>query len=109
MPTLDRRITVRRTVQTVNPFGEPVEETTDYPMWASVADLSAFDVEAEGGTFTERLRKWMVRWRADIAGFETHALTVIEGELSYNVTNIVRQREGAARRRFLLIEGVAIP
>ena len=110
MPTLDRRIVVQRIFQTINEFGEAVEETIDFPMWAGVVDLSAFDVAQEGGTFTHRQRRWMVRWRADIAELETHELSVIDGALEYNVTNIVRQREGAERRRFMLIEGgIAIP
>ena len=109
MPTLDRRITVRRTVQGTNAFGEYEETTTDYPVWASVSDLSAFDVESEGGTFTNRLRKWGIRWRADFAAIETAELSVIEGGLVYNVQNLVRQSEGEARRRMMSIEGVAVP
>ena len=39
----------------------------------------------------------------------TSQLRVIDDGLEYNVTNIVRQVEGRARRRMMLIEGVAIP
>ena len=105
---LDRRITVRRTVAGTNAFGEPTETVTDYPVWAGIADLSAFDVEQEGGVFTARLRKWRVRYRADIAGATTAELSVIDGADTYNVTNIVRQRDGAERRRFMEIEGEAV-
>ena len=108
MPALDRRITVRRTVLDVNDFGETTETATDFPVWAGVGDLSAFDVESEGGSFTERLRKWEVRWRADFAAFDVDELAVIDGGETFNVTNLVRQREGQERRRMMLIEGVAI-
>ena len=106
---LDRRITVRRTVTGTNDFGESTETVTDFQVWAGVADLSAFDVESEGGTFTNRIRKWTIRWRADFAALDTSELAVIDDGESYNVTNIVRQQDGAARRRMMIIEGVAVP
>ena len=109
MPTLDRRIVVRVAVDSVNDFGELVSTTVDHSVWAGVADLSAFDTEERGGTFTERLRKWTIRWRSDFAALGTEELTVIDGGQTYNVTNIVRQQDGAERRRFMLIEGVTIP
>ena len=108
MPTLDRRITVRRTSYTPNDFGESEKSTTDFPIWAGAADQSAFDTEEEGGTFTERLRKWMVRWRADLASVPVEELTVIDAGEDFNVTNLVRQRERGERRRFMTIEGIAI-
>ena len=109
MPKLDRRITLRITEAGVNAFGEPTETETDHEIWAGVADLSAYDTESEGGTFNEALRKWEIRWRADLADAPTDELTVVDGGLEYNVTNIVRHRDRAERRRFMLIEGVAIP
>ena len=109
MPALDRRIVVRRSATTVNDFGESETVEIDNPVWAGVADLSAFDTEERGGTFTERLRKWTIRWRSDFAALDTSELTVIDEGLSYNVTNIVRQQDGAARRRMMIIEGVAVP
>ena len=105
---LDRRITVRRTVTGTNDFGESTETVTDFQVWAGVADLSAFDVESEGGTFTNRLRKWTIRWRSDFVSFDTSELSVIDGAEMFNVTNLVRQQDGAERRRFMLIEGVAV-
>ena len=110
MPGLDRRIVVRVAVSGTNDFGEPTETTTDYPMWAGAADLSAFDVSEEGGEFTSRLRKWMVRWRSEIAVADlgTTQVRVIDDELIYNVTNIVRQQDGRARRRMMILEGEAV-
>ena len=108
MPTLDRRITVRRTSYATNAFGEDEEVVTDIALWAGVADQSAFDTEEEGGTFTERLRKWMVRWRADLASVPVEELTVIDAGEDFNVQNLVRQRERGERRRFMTIEGIAI-
>ena len=89
--------------------GESETASVDHSVFAGVADLSAFDVESEGGAFTNRLRKWSIRWRSDFAALGTEGLTVIDDGLSYNVTNIVRQQDRAERRRFMLIEGVAIP
>ena len=109
MPALDRRIVVRRSAETVNDFGESESVQIDTAVWAGVADLSAFDTEGRGGAFTERLRKWTIRWRSDFAALDTSELTVIDEGLSYNVTNIVRQQDGAERRKMMLIEGVAIP
>ena len=109
MPALDRRIVVRRSAETVNDFGESESVEIDTAVWASVADLSAFDTEGQGGAFTERLRKWAIRWRSDFAALDTSELTVIDEGLSYNVTNIVRQQDRAERRKMMLIEGVAIP
>ena len=109
MPSLDRRITVRRSVADTNDFGEPTETVTDVQVWASVADLSAFDVESEGGTFSERLRKWTIRWRKDLATANTSEISVIEdGTLTYNVTNIVRQVQDAERKRTMVLEGIAV-
>ena len=109
MPSLDRRIVLRVSGEETNSFGESETTTADYSVWAGVADLSAFDTEERGGTFSERLRKWTIRWRSDFAALDTSELTVIDEGLSYNVTNLVRQQDGAERRKMMLIEGVAIP
>ena len=109
MPGLDRRIVVRRATAGVNQFGEPTVTTADHGLWAEVADLSAFDVQDTGGTFVEAFRKWRIRWRSDLADAPTNEITVLDGGLSYNVTNIVRQEDRAERRRFMIVEGVAVP
>ena len=108
MPTLDRRITLRRTVLGTNDFGESVETVTNFPIWAGVADLSAFDVEQEGGSFDERLRRWDIRWRADFAAFTISELSVLDTGDAFNVTNVVRQPDRGERRRFMQLEGVAV-
>ncbi len=62
MPGLDRRITVRLTVTTVNAFGETVETTTDLPQWAQlVQDRLARNVEV-GGVYATAARVWRVRF-----------------------------------------------
>ena len=40
MPTLDRRITVRRSVSDFNIYGEPETIVTDWPSWATRLDAS---------------------------------------------------------------------
>ena len=109
MPALDRRIVVRVSVHSRNKVGELVEAHTDYPVWASVADLSALDTEEAGGVFTEAIRKWTVRYRAEFVAATTDALSVLDGGETYNVRNVVEQRERDERRRFIMIEGVAVP
>ena len=109
MPGLDRRVIVRRSVETSNQFGETVTTDTDYPLWAGVSDLEAFDVESEGGTFDKRLRRWTIRWRSDLAMALTSELSVVDNGISYDVLNVVRQRDGAERRKMMYLEGVAIP
>ena len=80
MPTLDRRITVRRTVygSRTHLARRRSRRSQTSLIWAGVADLSAFDVEQEGGTFDERLRRWDIRWRADFAAFTISELTVLD-------------------------------
>ena len=107
MPGLDRRIVVQVAVTSVNVFGEPVHTRTDYPMWAGVADLSAFSVSEEGGQFTDRIRRWMVRWHREIFLTESTQVKVIDSGVTYGVINIVRQQDGRARRRMILIEGTS--
>ena len=52
MPALDRRIIVRRAVATRNQFGESVETTTDYPLWATRQDARQIDKAEAGGDVT---------------------------------------------------------
>ena len=84
MPALDRRIVVRVATHDRNKAGELVEAHTDYPVWASVADLSAFDTEEAGGEFTEAIRKWTVRYRAEFVAATTDTLSVVDGDETYN-------------------------
>ena len=107
MPALDRRITVRRAVTGFNDFGEPVESTTDYGVWATRLDASLIDAAAEGGEVTTGTRTYVVRWRREIAEALTSELSVVEGERTFSVDNVIEQaRERDERRRFLRIETV---
>ena len=77
MPALDRRITVRLTVTTVNAFGETVETTTDYPQWAQlIQDRLARNIEV-GGVYATAARVWRVRFDQRI--IDAHAA---EGSIS---------------------------
>ena len=109
MPALDRRIIVRITTSARDPeTGELVESQDDFPVWATVADSSSFDTESQGGTFTTALRKFVVRWRREFDQASTDSLVILDGVQIFNVTNLVRQRDGAERRRFMSLEGVAV-
>ena len=104
MPALDRRIVVRRTVTTRNQFGESVETIVDYPQWATREDASQADKEMAGGTLTQASRAYVVRYRAELAEAITSELSVIDGGLTLNCTNITEATLRGERRKFLRIE-----
>ena len=104
MPALDRRITVRRTVTARDQFGEAVETVTEYPQWATREDFSQADKEMAGGTLTTATRGYVVRYRAEIADAITSELTVIDGALTLDCTNITEAVLRGERRKFLRIE-----
>ena len=87
MPALDRRIIVRRTVTARNQFGESVETTTDYSLWATRQDASQRDKEEAGGVLTQAARAYIVRFRSEIADALTSELAVIDGTITLNCTN----------------------
>ena len=104
MPALDRRIIVRRTVATRNQFGESVETTTDYPQWATREDFTQTDKEMAGGALTTATRGYVVRYRAEIADAITSELSVIDGTLTLDCTNVTEATVRGERRKFLRIE-----
>ena len=104
MPALDRRIVVRRTVTTRNQFGEPEETVTNYPQWATREDASQADKETAGGVLTQASRAYVVRYQPAIAEAITSELTVIDGGLTLDCTNITEATVRGERRKFLRIE-----
>ena len=59
---LDKRVTVRTTVTGVNDFGETVETTTNYPVWAQlIQDKLARNIGV-GGVYALANRVWRVRY-----------------------------------------------
>ena len=104
MPSLDRRIVVRRSVSARNQFGESVETTTDYPLWATREDASQADKETAGGVLTQASRAYLIRYRAEIADAATSELSVIDGTLTLDCTNIIEATRLGERRKFLRIE-----
>ena len=104
MPALDRRIIVRRTVTARNQFGESVETTTDYPQWATREDASQADKELAGGVLTQASRAYVVRYRPELAEAITSELTVIDGTLTLDCTNITEATVRGERRKFLRLE-----
>ena len=105
MPALDRRVVVRRTTTTTNFFGEPESTVTDVPMWATRVDASLIDAATEGGDLNSATRTYVVRWRRDLVEALASDLSVIEGEQTLSVDNIIEQGdERAQRRRFLRLE-----
>ena len=106
MPALDRRIIVRRSVSARNQFGESVETTTDYPQWATREDASQTDKEEAGGTLTLASRAYVIRYSSALADVATSEITVIDGSLTLDATNIVEATRLGERRKFLRIETV---
>ena len=106
MPALDRRITVRRTFFTRNQFGESVETTTDYPQWATREDASQSNKEQAGGALTQAARAYLIRYRAELAEAPTSELSVIDGTLTLDATNITEATRLGERRKFLRLETI---
>ena len=104
MPSLDRRIVVRRSVTARNQFGESVETTTDYPLWGTREDASQADKETAGGVLTQASRAYVIRYRSELAEAPTSELTVIDGTITLDATNITEATLRGERRKFLRIE-----
>ena len=104
MPALDRRITVRRTVTTRNQFGESVEDVTDYPLWAARQDATQIDKAEAGGSLTLASRAYVICYRAELADAITSELSVIDGTLTLDATNITEATRLGERRKYLRIE-----
>ena len=104
MPALDRRIVVKRTVTTRNEFGEAVETVTDFPQWATREDFTQADKETAGGTLTQATRAYLIRYRAELADAITSELSVLDGTLTLDCTNITEATRQSERRKFLRIE-----
>ena len=106
MPGLDRRIIVRRSVSARNQFGESVETTTDYPLWATRRDSSQSDKEQAGGVLTLASRVYTIRYSSALADALTSELSVIDGSLTLDASNIVEATRQGERRKFLRIETI---
>ena len=106
MPSLDRRIIVRRTVTARNQFGESVETTTDYPLWSSRQDAAQIDKAEAGGDVTLATRAYVIRYRAEIADALTSEISVIDGTLTLDALNVVEATLRGERRKFLRVEAI---
>ena len=104
MPALDRRIVVRRTVSTRNLFGEAVAVVTDYRLWTTREDASQRDKEEAGGTITLAARSYLIRYSSALADAITSEISVIDGTLTLDATNIIEATRRGERRKFLRIE-----
>ena len=106
MPALDRRIVVRRTVTTRNQFGESEETVTNYPQWATREDFSQADKEIAGGVLTLASRVYVIRYSAELADVLTSGLSVLDGTLTLDATNITEATRLGERRKFLRVETI---
>ena len=106
MPVLDRRVIVRRIVTTRNLFGEAVAVVTDYPLWATREDSSQADKEEAGGVLTLASRAYVVRYSSALADAITSEISVVDGTLTLDASNITEATRRGERRKFLRIEVV---
>ena len=104
MPALDRRIIVRHATTEFDQFGQSVETVTNYPLWATCEDASQTDKETAGGVLTQASRAYVVRFRSEIAEALTSELSVIDGPLTLDATNVIEATVRGERRKFLRIE-----
>ena len=104
MPALDRRIIVRRTVTTRNLFGEQVAVVMDFPLWATREDASQRDKEEAGGVLTLASRVYVVRYSSALADAITSEISVVDGTLTLDASNITEASRRGERRKFLRIE-----
>ena len=91
-----------------NQFGESVETTTDYPQWATREDCSAKQDKEDSGrsTHASHTRAYLIRYRAELADAITSEISVLDGTLTLDCTNIVEATRLGERRKFLLIEAI---
>ena len=108
MPDLDRRIIVRRSVSARNQFGESVETTTDFPMWATRQDARQTDKAEAGGDLNTAARAYVIRYRAELAAALTSELSVVDGAHTFDATNIVEATRLGERRKFLRVEVIGV-
>ena len=105
MPELDRRIIVRRTMTDFNDDGErAIVSQTDFPVWATRMDRSQADKDTEGGVTNLPVRAYRIRYRQDIADAVTSELSIVDGSLVLNATNVIDAPEREERRKFIIIE-----
>ena len=103
---LDRRITVRVASTTTNDFGEPVESTTDYQVWALLLqDRLARSIGVEGA-YALADRVWRVRFNqrfvdAHAAGQTVSIVTGLAGEDDPDTVTGIGEPSKADRRRYL--------
>ena len=77
---------------------------TEYPQWATREDFSQTDKEQAGGALTQATRGYLIRYRAELADAITSELSVIDGALTLDCSNITEATRLGERRKFLLIE-----
>ena len=117
---LDRRITILVTQPGYrDDNGRFVDGTTvTLNMWASRRDKTLTDVAEAGGSRTEILRTYRIRWLRELNWTSTQRMTVSDGSFNvvsindpfspilWSVDNIVEvtDRDGNGRRRFMDLE-----
>ena len=111
MPVLDRRITINITgPDRRNQFGEFVPGlVVPFPRWATRIDKSNEDIEQAGGVLGIVERDFIVRYDYRILSAPLPTLSVIDGPLTLNITNIVESAgDRAERRKFMRIQATGV-
>ena len=76
----------------------------DFPLWATRHDASQSDKEEAGGVLTLASRVYTIRYSSALADALTSELSVIDGSLTLDASNIVEATRQGERRKFLRIE-----
>ena len=80
---------VRRTLSRhATSLASPSRRQPIIPMWATRQDARQIDKAEAGGDVTLATRAYVIRYRAEIADAPTSELTVLDGGLTLDVTNI---------------------
>ena len=108
---LDRRITIQRNHGT-HVEGVFVNDWRDVAtVWADRRDLDSTDIADIGGSISITTRRWRIRYRADLEDVDTTLYRVVDGSLMFNFSKLIELtgRDFRDRRRWMQIEGIAIP
>ena len=107
MPVLDRRITINITgPDRRNQYGEFVPGlVVPFPRWATRIDKTNEDIEQAGGVLGIAERDFIVRYDYRILSASLADLSVVDGPLTLNVTNVTEAAgDRAERRKFMRIQ-----
>ena len=106
---VDRLLIIQRDDGEDNEYGEYSPNWVDaYRVWALKRDRDLRERIEAGGTRTEKLRDWRIRWSSSLFAESTARLRVVDDGLTWNIVSMIEHtgRFRDVRRRFIDIQGV---